>query len=183
MTCGDPVCQAPADGGALTDDAGAPCPAPGTACTQTGDTCGTHDPKVNCGATEVCDTHDPTSLGCPVSSRAFKQDIQYLDDAALARLHDETLGMHLATYAYKSAYGDPKEKHLGFIIEDQPASPAVDGVHDRVDMYGYLSMLVATMKVQEKEIAELRAQVAAAKACGATSPPQSLRHPIPAIGR
>jgi hypothetical protein len=71
--------------------------------------------------------------------------------------------MHLATYEYKSEYGDPTEKHLGFIIEDQPQSLSVDRGHDRVDMYGYLSMVVATMQVQDKEIRELRRDLAAAK--------------------
>jgi hypothetical protein len=35
----------------------------------------------------------------------------------------------------------------------------VDWSHDRVDVYGYLSMVVATMQVQEAEIAELRRQL------------------------
>ena len=39
-------------------------------------------------------------------------------------------------------------------------------MHDRVDMYGYVSMVVAAMQVQEKEIAELRAQV---ESCNARS--------------
>jgi hypothetical protein len=122
-----------------------------------------HDPNVNCGATLVCDDHDPAAFGCPVSSRAFKKDVSYLDEARLAELHDETLRMRLATYEYRSPYGDPTEKHLGFIIEDRPQSPAVDRGHDRVDMYGYLSMVVATMQVQEKEIEALRREVADAR--------------------
>jgi hypothetical protein len=67
--------------------------------------------------------------------------------------------MHLATYNYKAQYDDPNPKHLGFIIEDNPRSPAVSWSHDRVDIYGYLSMVVATMQVQEKEIAELRREL------------------------
>jgi hypothetical protein len=72
--------------------------------------------------------------------------------------------MHLATYNYKTTVDDPNPKHLGFIIEDNPPqSPAVDWSHDRVDLYGYLSMVVATMQVQEKEIAELRRELARAQ--------------------
>jgi len=118
---------------------------------------------VNCGATEVCDTHDPKMGvgGCPISSRAFKDGIEYVGGAGLQALHDETLQVRLATYNYKDAYGDPNPKHLGFIIEDQlPQSPAVQWSRDRVDMYGYLSMVVATMQVQEKEIENLRRELA-----------------------
>jgi hypothetical protein len=34
---------------------------------------------------------------------------------------------------------------------------------ERVDLYGYLSMVVATMQVQEKEITELRKELASAR--------------------
>jgi hypothetical protein len=79
--------------------------------------------------------------------------------AGLQELHDEMMAIHLATYNYKAQHGDPNPTHLGFIIEDNPRSPAVDWSHDRVDIYGYLSMAVATMQVQEKEISELRREL------------------------
>jgi hypothetical protein len=167
FTCGDPVCPAPSGDGGLYDDSGAPCPGLGTACSVAGATCGTADPGVHCGAIEQCDTHDPTLNpgGCPVSSRAFKDGIRYVDGAELAELHDETLRLRLATYHYKPRVADPSKQHLGFIIEDTPAgSPAVDGPRDHVDLYGYMSMLVATMQVQEKEIADLRRELAAERA-------------------
>lgn len=101
---------------------------------------------------------------CPVSSRKYKDDIQYVDAAGLQQLHDETLGIRLATYNYKPQVADPNPKHLGFIIEDRPQqSSAVDWSRERVDLYGYLSMVVATMQVQEKEIAELRRQLEVAQ--------------------
>jgi hypothetical protein len=90
-----------------------------------------------------------------------------VESAELQKLHDETLSMRLATYRYKGPFIDPKDpaaKHLGFIIEDQPQSLSVDRLHDRVDLYGYMSMAVATMQVQEKEIAELRKELSAVKA-------------------
>jgi hypothetical protein len=94
----------------------------------------------------------------------FKDGIEYVSGAALEQLHDETLAIRLATYHYKGQYADPDPKHLGFIIEDNPPqSPAVDWSHDRVDMYGYLSMVVATMQVQEKEIDQLRVELAEAR--------------------
>ncbi len=168
-TCGDPVCHVSPDGGSpdagLTDDAGAPCPPVGSLCASRGQTCGTRDPNVNCGATEVCSDHDPKLGfgGCPISTRRLKNGIEYIDGAELEQLHDEALRIRLATYSYKPEVGDENPKHLGFVIEDDPQSPAVDRVRSRVDMYGYVSMVVAAMQVQEKEIAELRGELAAAR--------------------
>jgi hypothetical protein len=113
---------------------------------------------VNCGATEVCSDHDPKLGvgGCPISSRKAKDHIEYIDRAQLQKLHDETMRIRLATYNYREPYSDPSPKHLGFIIEDDPRSPAVNAARERVDLYGYLSMVAATMQVEEKEIANLR---------------------------
>jgi hypothetical protein len=118
-----------------------------------------------------------------MSSAKFKSDIQYVDDSQLAELHAQTMRVRLATYNYKGQYGDPDGtspalpgrgrndgvKHLGFIIEDNPESFAVDRGHDRVDIYGYLSTVVAAMQVQEKQIADLRQQVVDGRSnvCGA----------------
>jgi hypothetical protein len=169
-TCGDPVCRPP------SADAGTPvaCPAVGSACTTKGEMCG--DPATaNCGVVQVCDDHDPKGGvgGCPISTRKAKQEIAYVDPAALQRLHDETLQMRLATYRYKGPFVDPNDpnaKHLGFIVEDQPQSMSVDRGHDRVDLYGYMSMAVATMQVQEKEIAQLKKEIADVKATCAAKP-------------
>ncbi len=162
LTCGDPVCQAPESDAGLTDADGGACPAIGSSCSTLGAQCGTRNPAVACGANEVCAAKDPRSGlgGCPISSRQFKDGIDYLDSAQLEQLHDQTLRIRLATYNYKAAYADPKPRRLGFIIEDNPASPAVDPSHDSIEMYGYLSMIVATMQVQEKEIASLKQQLA-----------------------
>lgn len=159
-TCGDPVCQI-SDAGAV--DAGA-CPKEGTPCTTKDQTCGDPNAPNACGVILVCSNVDPKASGmCPRSSRKFKDDIRYADDAKLEALHDETLKIKLATYQYKSQFEDPKPTHLGFIIEDQPQSQAVEHGRDRVDMYGYLSMVVASMQVQEKEISELRRELEDAK--------------------
>jgi hypothetical protein len=48
-------------------------------------------------------------------------------------------------------------------VEDQPQSLAVDRGFDRVDLYGYVSMVVASVQVQEKEIAALRSELEATK--------------------
>jgi hypothetical protein len=161
-TCGWPDCPVP-------EDAGTPpptqiCATEGTPCTAKGQTCG--DGGVGtCGSIMVCDDHDPKAFGCPISSAKFKDGIHYLNDAELASLRDETLEMRLATYAYKAPWANGSDAtHLGFIIEDQPQSLSVDRGHDRVDLYGYVSMVVATMQVQEKEIRALRRELAHTRA-------------------
>jgi hypothetical protein len=161
-TCGYPVCSVPPDGGLV--DAGAGCPPIGSACSQQGATCGTPS-QANCGVHLVCASQDPKGGpgGCPISTRKYKEGIAYVDDAALKALHDEALGLRLATYRYAPQVADPGPTHLGFIIEDSLQTPAVDRAHDRVDMYGYVSMVVAGMQVQEKEIAELRRELSATR--------------------
>ncbi len=153
-TCREPVCPTVADAGPAPS-----CPAAGSACADKGATCGTRATSTKCGAILVCDDHDPTTGGCPVSSKKFKEDVVYVGPGELQRLHDETLTMRLATYRYRGVHSDPRDPratHLGFIIEDQPASLAVDRGHDRVDLYGTMSMAIATLQVQEKEIRALR---------------------------
>ncbi|HEY2512837.1 MAG TPA: hypothetical protein VGI39_18350 [Polyangiaceae bacterium] len=156
-TCGSPVCQV-GDGGVQPPGQG--CAAVGSSCSHAGDTCGTATQQ-NCGVTLVCASQDPKAGvgGCPISTRAYKDGIRYVDDSRLLELHDEALALKLATYTYKPQVADPTPKHLGFIIEDNLASPAVDPAHSRVDMYGYVSLVVAGMQVQEKEIAQLRAEL------------------------
>jgi hypothetical protein len=162
-TCGDPVCQVPETDAGLKDDAGAACPPVGSGCAAKGETCGTRNASAHCGAIEECDNVNP-AVNCPISSRRFKNGIDYVDDARLAKLHDEAMRIRLATYNYKPEVADPKPKHLGFIIEDMGQSLAVEPGQSRVDMYGYVSMVVAAMQVQEKEIVELRRDLDRARA-------------------
>ena len=82
------------------------------------------------------------------------------------RLSDELLGFPLATYRYKSESETDRE-HLGFIIDDIAPSPAVQPSGERVDMYGYQTMAVATLQIQARELAALRREVEDLKvACG-----------------
>jgi hypothetical protein len=65
--------------------------------------------------------------------------------------------IRLANYSYK---GDPSARErLGFIIEDDPASPAVDEGKTQVDLYGYTSMLVAAMKIQSRKLEQQSAEL------------------------
>lgn len=161
-TCGYPVCGGPEGDDAGAVDAGPACPAAGSPCSQVGETCGVAS-QANCGVTLVCATDDPKRIGCPISSKKYKDDIEYVDGARLQQLHDEALSLRLATYRYKPQVDDPGPTHLGFLIEDNLQTPAVDTTHHRVDMYGYLSMVVAGMQVQEQEIAQLRRDLEAAR--------------------
>jgi hypothetical protein len=110
---------------------------------------------------------------CPISRREAKADIRYLQPDDLARLGQELLSTRLATYRYRpgvvSGPDATTRRHLGFIIDDgAPAhgiaadgAPAhgiaADGRH--VDLYGYVSLAVATLQVQSKQLAELRAEL------------------------
>lgn len=152
-TCGDPVC------GSFNPPAGmrkCTTETEGTACTSSGDTC--YIDGNTCNMDLTCATTDPTSHGCPISRRSAKTNIDYLDDAALARYEKDLLGLKLTTFRYKNEPATGR-LHLGFIIDDAPTSPAVlpNGAH--VDLYGYTSMAVATLQLQAKHIAKLEAEV------------------------
>lgn len=68
--------------------------------------------------------------------------------------------IRLTAYRYKG--GDPRAR-LGFIIEDVEPSPAADSAHGRVDLYGYISMAVAALQAQDREMQRLQAEVKALK--------------------
>jgi hypothetical protein len=109
---------------------------------------------------EGCHTNSD-SLECngPISRRDRKRDIHDLDDAERARIADEAMSIPLASYAYKS---DPAaaRRRLGFIIDDQPdPSFAVDDDRTHVDLYGYTSMLLATIQQQHEEVEALERRV------------------------
>lgn len=155
QTCGAPVCQ----GGAWQPTPGVPECIEGE---KVGDPCTTPaamcDNKAGCKAFLVCANKDPKQQpgGCPISRRAFKTDIRYLTRADEARYAEELAAMPLTTWAYREGDG---RSHLGFILEDAPGSVAVEAARDRVDLYSYISMAVAAIKVQQREIARLRAEV------------------------
>jgi hypothetical protein len=153
FTCGDPVCGWPD-----RDSRVPPCAAgetAGAACTPAGASC---DPGDVCNRQLRCSWNDPTTGGCPISRRRDKRDIRYLGPDDARRLHDELLRHRLATYRYA---GDERARHLGFIIDDVPSSPAVDAGGERVDVYAYASMAVVAVQTQAREIARLRAELRA----------------------
>lgn len=131
----------------------------GDTCAKEGDSCAI-DPPAECGDLDLICTKGVWSLPnteCPVSTAKAKKEIAYLDRAAEDRLHDDLMSVGLATYRYKDG---EQARHLGFVIEDMPpGSPAVLQSESRVDLYGYTSMTVASLKHQQREIDELRAEV------------------------
>jgi hypothetical protein len=113
---------------------------------------------LECDVELVCTDTDPTNGGqCPESRARVKRDIAYVSDADRRALHDAVVHLPLASYRYKI---DPEgASHLGFIIDDIEPSPAARG--DRVDLYGYLSMAVAAIQVQQQELDSLRSELQA----------------------
>jgi hypothetical protein len=129
------------------------CPGGGTVCDCIG--------KCACGSVSMCTGSSGGGIYCqgPISRREYKTDIDYLDDAERAALAHEALSTRLAEYRYKTE-PETQKRHLGFIIDDMPLqSSAVEPDRTHVDLYGYTSMLLATVQQQQKQIDDLKKQV------------------------
>ncbi len=100
---------------------------------------------------------------CPISSKRYKKDISYLTDADRAALRDDLVRLPLATFRYKSE-APAAPARLGFMVEDATSPACVAAPGDRVDLYGYTTMAVATLQAQEQELRELREELAAMRA-------------------
>lgn len=125
----------------------------------------------------------PQPNQCPISTRSAKRDLRYLAPDELEHLALEVEGTRLATYEYLDP-AQPAGRHLGFIIEDQPAdSPAVAADRGHVDLYGYTSMLVAALQSQRRELTALRGELAAVRAQLATLPVAPPRARAPRTAR
>lgn len=153
-TCGDPVCSGydPDPNVPLCTTQNA-----GDACSTEGETCTIKD---DCNRLLICASSDPTQQpgGCPISQKAFKRDIQYLDATGLKHYRDELMQMKLATWQYKNEPATNPQR-LGFMIDDQPKSPSVLPNQKQVDVYGYTSMAVAAVQSQDKDLQTLRQEV------------------------
>jgi hypothetical protein len=163
-TCGAPVCQV-YDGGAPDSGVTACTTAQlaGASCSAQGETC---DPGQGCGVLLLCAAKDPKvqTGGCPISRRAVKQDIAYLDAAGLDDLAAKLRAVRLATYRYKD---NPGQQRLGFVIDDGTGALAVDERRDQIDLYAYMSWAVGALQsqmkridAQDREIASLKLRLA-----------------------
>jgi hypothetical protein len=149
------------------------CPV-GYTCTNTGDerpfccppgteALGTFNFTGCCPDTDLCGCQgdlDRYEQLCPLSRRSAKTAIRYLTPADIEAARNRLLSVQLASYEYRRA---PGPRHLGFIIDDLDEATArvcvaPDGEH--VDLYGYASLAVAAVQAQQREIDELRRQVA-----------------------
>jgi len=165
-----PICDRCADG-----------PCCGSACCGAGEWCDTSGatPVCRCGSGDACTgadtcnapTVNPTNpcgviccsgSSCPVSRRAFKRDVRELDRAAIDRIYGQLQDIKLTTYQYKA---DPASspRRLGFIIDDTKSEYPVNADGNSVNLYGYVSMAVAAIQAQSREIAALRTEVARLK--------------------
>jgi hypothetical protein len=89
----------------------------------------------------------------------YKRDIEQLDGDALSRIYDELRKIQLTTYQYKT---DPaaSPRRLGFIIDDTKTPYPINADGTSVNLYGYVSMAVAAIQTQSREIEALRTEVA-----------------------
>jgi len=151
-TCGDPVCRP--DTTANTNTCGDK--QEGQVCMVAGETC---DPGSSCGQKLICAAEDPKMQpgGCPISLKSAKTEIQYLGPNEKRLLSQDLMAIELANYRYQVS---PEAQRLGFIIDDMPGnSPAVLPNGKQVDLYGYLSMAVATIQRQEQRIQDLESRL------------------------
>ena len=115
------------------------------------------------GGPGVCGVVCCTGSSCPISRRAFKRDIRPVDDDSRQRLYDELRKIELTTYQYNSQ-PPSSPRRLGFIIDDTKTPYPINPDGNSVDLYGYMSMAVAAIQVQSREIESLKAEVSKLRA-------------------
>lgn len=155
-TCGDPVCSG--YGGPFPGIDLCTSEAEGQSCDSESAQC---DPVSDCNALLVCATSDPKQQtgGCPISRAKHKREITYLDEQSRRAAADEALSLRLATWQYNWE-DDGARRHLGFLIDDAPDSPAVRADGEVVDLYGYTSLALAAVQEQASALAQQRAELA-----------------------
>ena len=89
------------------------------------------------------------------SSAASKQDIERLDEDALAGLHEDALRTPVARFGYRGAR-DPQRRRLGVILEDCPTYLG-DGIG--INPVEYAAMLHAAIKVLSGRLDRLAARL------------------------
>jgi hypothetical protein len=151
-TCGDPSCSGHQPSGLDACDT----QVEGEVCDETSADCDRVD---DCNTRLTCSVDDPKDEGCPISLRSAKRDIAYLSPSQVQALSDQALTTRLARWRYREEAPESR-LHVGFIIDDQPGSPAVVATGDRVDLYGYTSLAIAALQVQEERIRTLEAKIA-----------------------
>jgi len=99
---------------------------------------------------------------CPISKRNKKTSINYITKQEKSEHYKMIMDMNLATYLYKGEH-EMSKRHLGFIIDDIPSQekcPAISQGGETVDLYGFASMLVSTVQIQDQQLKQLQREVA-----------------------
>ena len=154
-SCGDPACEGytgPNDGVPICTQESLE---EGDVCTEEGIVCDLED---ECNRTLIC-AEDYSTDNCPQSKAIFKRNIVYIDEAKSHSISADVLNMKIAEWEYKK---DPPNRkvHLGFIIDDNPGSPAVHVSGEQVDLYGYTSMAIVTIQQQQIQMERLEKRIA-----------------------
>jgi len=138
-----------ADGDPCDEDGAACVSTPAFTCTSLGDGQRSNEYFLTCRNAPYDDQI------CPTSSRSVKRDIQYIESGERKQLASEVLNVKLARYHYRDS--NKPGLRLGYILEDQPkASFSGEG---RVDLYAYVSAVVALAQEQQADIDRLKAEI------------------------
>lgn len=138
---------------------GTPCAMNGQACTYDCEAYGVNGGRMCTGGVWTAGRND-----CPVSTRRAKRDIVYLSEGEREQMARDVLRTRLATYEYTDV-ALAGRRRLGFVYEDATThryarDPDISGV----DLYGYTSLLLATVQTQQRQIEELQREVRAMRA-------------------
>ncbi len=138
----------------------------GAACAPEGQRCGYDCEAYGTNGGRLCQSGAwvASANNCPVSTRRAKRDIVYLSEREREQMSRDVLRTRLATYEYT----DPAlagRRRLGFVYEDESThrfarDPDISGV----DLYGYTSLLLATVQTQQQQIEQLQREVRALRA-------------------
>lgn len=101
----------------------------------------------------------PKPWTCPISGAEAKKNIQYLDASNRQQVANEILKLRLANYEYEKGYPDAGTRSLGFIIDDSPNATFLTKSKKRVNLYSYVSALVATVQEQNTTIHQLQKDI------------------------
>jgi len=151
--CGPPSCQTDVPDGGVSGGCqdeqkeGQPCSDRDAFCS-----------SVYCSERSLVCTDKATDLThCPISRRQYKEQIVYVDDAAREALLSQLLELRLATYRLKGRRA--RGAQLGFIIDDGVPNVAVGSGGNRVNLYGFISLVAAAVQAQARQIEALQREV------------------------
>lgn len=138
--------------------AGDPCTEAGLTCIELRPLACANDPSTVIASDQVltCGQAAPDAT-CPISHRAAKKGITYLDGQGRRDLAQQALDLHLARYEYRDPAHDGVGAQVGYILEDSP--DAVFSGTDHVNLYAYTSAVLAAVQEQQAEIARLQAEI------------------------